>query len=56
MVNRIIGEYSGVGKAQLVAVEELVCDLAEGANSLVAHVGEAVESSFQFAPALLLDS
>jgi hypothetical protein len=53
MVDSIIGKHCRVGEAQLIAIKELVCHIAEGAGSLMARVGEVVEALFQFASTLL---
>ena len=53
MVDCIIGKHCRVGEAQLIAIEELVCHIAEGADSLMARVGEVIEALFQLATTLL---
>ena len=53
MVDCIIGKHCRVGESQLIAIEELVCHIAEGADSLSARVCEVIEALFQLAPTLL---
>src|SRR6185437_5212935 len=56
MVNGVFGKHGRVREAQLVAVEELVCHVAEGANSFVARIGGVIEALFQLVFAFLFRS
>jgi len=44
MPDRVLGKNSGIGKAQLVAVEQLIRHVPEGANSLLAPIDNVVKT------------
>jgi hypothetical protein len=50
MVDCVIGKHCRVGEAPLIAIEEPVCPVAQGADSLTACVGEVIEALCQLAP------
>jgi hypothetical protein len=54
MIDCILGKNHKLRQSQFVCSNELVCHIAERADSFVAQVGEVVEASFQLAFALLL--
>ncbi|MGD0734703.1 MAG: hypothetical protein ABR976_06130 [Terracidiphilus sp.] len=53
VIDCIVGKARRLWQAQLVSVEILLRHVTEGANSLLACVGEVIEALFQFAPTLL---